>query len=268
MKSNKKIVPSSYDIIGSKEKAVAIVEIPDELKNKEKQIAKQIIKRHKNVKTVLKKTSERTSIFRTRNYKYILGDINTEIIHIEHGYKLKLDPKKVYFSGREGTERIRIAEQVKPKENIMLMFAGICPYGIAIAKKQPSVKIIAIEINPNAYEYMKENIRINKISERIIPVLGDVKVKSKDWYGKCNRVIMPLPHDSYKFLNIAYKCLKPKSGYIHMYAIEEEKNVKVNVKKIIDKFQKRINREINFKIRKILPYSPQKNKYCIDLRLS
>ncbi|RKX82431.1 MAG: class I SAM-dependent methyltransferase family protein, partial [Spirochaetes bacterium] len=35
----KKSIPISFDIIGSREKAVAIVEIPEELKSKENQIA-------------------------------------------------------------------------------------------------------------------------------------------------------------------------------------------------------------------------------------
>ena len=55
----KKSIPISFDIIGSREKAVAIVEIPEELKSKENQIAEQILKEHKNVKSVLKKLSER-----------------------------------------------------------------------------------------------------------------------------------------------------------------------------------------------------------------
>lgn len=95
---------------------------------------------------------------------------------------------------RESTERMRIAKQVKPGEFIMLMFAGVCPYGIVIAKHQPKIKkIVAIEINPIAYKYMVENIKLNKLEDKIIPVLGDVKDKAKYWYGMCDRVIMPLP---------------------------------------------------------------------------
>ena len=56
---------SSFDIIGSREKTVAIVEISDELIEKEKEIAKEIMKRHKNVKSVLKKVSERKGEFAT-----------------------------------------------------------------------------------------------------------------------------------------------------------------------------------------------------------
>jgi len=256
-------IPSSYEIIGSREKAVAIVEIPEDLQKKEKEIASQILARHKNVKSVLKKVSERKGVYRKRNYKLLTGNQNTEVIHKEHYCKFKLDPKLVYFSPREGTERLRIADRVKPKETVMLMFAGIGAYAIIIAKKQSRVdKIVSVEINPFAYEYMKENIRINKLGGKILPILGDVKLKCKDWYGKCDRVIMPLPHDAWKFLDLAFKCLK-SHGAIHMYIIEKEESIEKKVKAIINKF----SNKIKYKIRKVLPYAPRTYKYCVDIKL-
>jgi len=259
----KQKLPSSYDIIGSREKAIAIVEIPEDFEKKEKEIAQRILTRHKNVKSVLKKVSERKDIFRTREYKLLLGDKNTEVVHKEFGCRFKLDPRKVYFSGREGTERLRIANQVKPNETVMLMFAGVGVYGIIIAKKQPQVKIISIEINPLAFEYMKENIRMNKVEDKIIPVLGDVKEKCKDWYGKCDRIIMPLPHGAESFLPLARECLKPEGGFTHLYIIEKEENLKKRTEKIINKIKKKIDLKIN----KVLPYAPRTNKYCIDIKL-
>jgi tRNA (guanine37-N1)-methyltransferase len=260
-------IPSSYDIIGSKEKAVAIVEIPEG--SKENEIANGILARHKNVKSILKKISRRKGTFRTSEYKLLAGEENTEVIHKENYCSFKLDPRLVYFSSREGTERSRIASKVKPKETVMLMFAGIGAYAIITAKKQPKVnKIISIEINPVAFEYMKDNIRLNRLGEKIIPVLGDAKQECKDWYGKCDRVIMPLPQDAWNFFHIADKCLKKKGGFIHLYTIEKEKNVDKEMKIKINALQKKINRKIKFKIRKVLPYSPRTNKYCIDLELS
>ena len=259
---------SSFDIIGSRENAVAIIEIPDEFKKSEKEMAEEIMRTHKNVKSVLKKISERKGVFRTREYELLLGAKDTEVIHKESGCKFKLDPRKVYFSGREGTERLRISKQVKSRETIMLMFSGVGPYGIIISKKQPSVKIISIEINPVAFEYMKENIRINKVNKRMIPVMGDVREKAKKWYGRCNRVIMPLPHESLNFLTTAYRCLKDGSGIIHLYVIEREECIEEKVKGIIGALVKKTKRKINFKIRKILPYSPRTNKYCIDIKLT
>jgi tRNA (guanine37-N1)-methyltransferase len=181
---------SGYDILGSREKSVAIIEEME----KPKEAALQIIKEHKNVKTVLMKMSERKGIERKRDYKIIMGPENTEVVHKENYCRFKLDPQEVYFSAREGTERLRIVEQVKENETVLVMFAGVGPYSILIAKNQPGVKIIpSIEINAKAIEYMKENIKLNKVEGKVIPILGNVRDKSKDWFGKCDRVVMPLP---------------------------------------------------------------------------
>jgi len=261
-------IPSSYEIIGSKEKAVAIVEIPGELRKKEKKIAKSIMNRQKNVKSVLSKISERAGVYRTRKYKLIIGERNTEVTHIEYGCKFRLDPRKVYFSPREGTERIRISRMIKEGEKVLVMFSGVGPYPIIIAKEQPKVsKIVAIEINPKAYEYMQKNIAVNKLSDKIFPILGNVKKECKNFYGKFDRVIMPLPHEGYKFLTIAHKCLNPQSGIIHLYLIDRDENIEKKVTSLMNNFEKKIKRKIKFNIRKVLPYAPRTNKYCVDITL-
>ncbi len=254
----------SYEIIGSKDGAVAIVEIPKDLRKKEKQIAKEILTRHKNVKTVLKKLSERKGKYRVRRFKILIGSKKTEIIHKESGCLFKLDPQKVYFSSREGTERLRIARLVKPKEIVMVMFSGVNAYPIVIAKYQPHVKkIISIEINPIAVKYAKENVRINKQQEKILTILGDVRKKAKEWFGKCDRIIMPLPHDAWKFFDLALKCIN-KNGEIHLYTIGAEKDIETTVKKKLKKYKKKIS---SYSVKKVLPYAPKINKYCIDIKV-
>ncbi|MBI5872282.1 class I SAM-dependent methyltransferase family protein [archaeon] len=265
-----KHVPNSFDTIGSRDKAVAIVEIPEELEMKEKIVAETIMQNNKNVKSVLKKVSERKGEFRSREYELLAGDTNTEVIHKEYGYLLKLDPQKVYFSPREATERQRIANQVKPDETVMLMFAGICAYGIAIGKIRPDIKkIIAIEINPSAVDYMKENIRMNKVSHLIVPVLGDVKDVYRDYLGICDRVIMPLPLGAENFLGIAVKCLKPKGGIIHFYNWGEEPDIFATGLKIIDETFKKLKKKYEVINKyKVLPYAPKKWKVCFDLKVN
>ena len=73
-----KYVPSSFDVIGNKDKAVAIIEIPDELKKKKKILAEGVMQQHKNVKTVLDKGTPRKGEFRIRNMKIISGNKNTD----------------------------------------------------------------------------------------------------------------------------------------------------------------------------------------------
>jgi len=257
----------SFDIVGSKEKAVAIVEVPEGAD--EKRIAEEIIRKHKNVKSVLKKISERRGEYRTREYELITGDGNTEVAHKEYGCLFKLDPQKVYFSPRELTERQRIAKQVKPKEKVMVMFGGIAVISVIIAKVQPEVdKIYSVELSPEANKYAIENVRINGVGHKVILIEGDVKKKCQTYYGKCDRVAMPLPLGSESFLDIAVNCLKKEGGIIHFYNWGESNNPFEKAESIIHETLTKLGRKyeiINKK--KVLPYSPRKWKIILDLKI-
>lgn len=265
-----KLVPRSYDIIGSREKAVAIVQIPKELEDKKQLIAEAIMKLNKPVKTVLNKISKRKGSYRLEDLELIAGSDDTEVLHKEFGYILKLDPRKVYFSPREARERQKIASQVKPNETVMIMFSGSIPYGIAIAKKQPKVKkVYGVEINENAHHYALENVRINKVSHLVVPLLGDVRIVCKKYYGTCDRVVMPLPLGAGSFLDIAINCLKKKGGIIHFYNWGKEDDLYSNALKQIEEQTKRLNKK--FKVlnkRKVLPYAPRIFKICIDFKVA
>jgi len=260
-----KAIPSSYDVVGSREKAVAIIEIPDEVHENRKIIANALMKIHKNVKTVLEKISERKGIERLREYEIVVGDKNTEVVHKEYGCSFKVDPRKVYFSPREGAERMRIAEKVKAGETVLVMFCGVGPYPVVIARKQPMVKkVVGIEINPDAFNYMVENIKINKVQDKVMPILGNVKEKCKEFYGKCDRVVMPLPKGAHMFLNEAFRCLKSK-GIIHFYHWSREDDLFSEAIEILKENAKKFKREIKIlDTRKVLPYSPRTWKVCVD----
>ena len=163
-------IPSSFDIIGSRQGAVAIVEIPEELEDYKYIIAEAIQKLNKNVRAVLRKISGRQGIYRLYEFEVLIPG-PTEVIHKEHGYVIKVDPTKVYFSPRDHSDRLDIASQVKPGETILYLFAGVGPYAIAICKMCPEVKVIhAVEINPWGIHYMIENIRLNKLKGKIVPI--------------------------------------------------------------------------------------------------
>ncbi len=211
------LVPSSFDIVGSRGRAVAILELEEPLLPYAKVIAEELMRIHRSVVAVYRKLGGRSGEFRLRELELVAGEPVTEVVHKEHGYVLKLDVTKVYFSPREATERQRVASKVAPGERVMVMFAGVGPFAIAIAKAQPLVeRVIAIEINPVAYSYMVENIKLNKLEGKVVPVLGDVREKAPEFYGCCTRVVMPLPKGAYAFLDHAVKCLSGK-GVIHFY---------------------------------------------------
>lgn len=229
-KKKLKLVPSSFDILGSKKKSVAIIDIPDELKEEKEVIAQAIMDEHKNVKSVLNKKSKRKGKFRLRDYEVIKGVKNTTVVHKENGYKLFLDPKKTYFSTREGTERERIIKKVKKDENVMVFFAGAGPFAIAIGKHTKAKNIVGIELNPDAIKYFKENVKLNKL-DNVKVVEGDVKVHSPKYYKTMDRVLMPLPESSEHFIKDAIKCLK-ENGICHYYCVCTKEELKEEKQKI------------------------------------
>ncbi len=255
----------SFDLIGSGNKAVAIIEVEEGQDGKF--LAEKILKENKNVKSVLKKVSERKGEYRTREYELVAGDKNTEVLHKEFGCLLKLDLQKVYFSPREATERQRIAEEVKENEIVALFFAGIGAYAIMIAKFQPKVKkIFAIEINPEAVTYMKENIRINKVSHLVSAMQGDVKEVAKKIYKICDRVVMPLPLEAKNFLAEAISCMK-ENGVVNYYTVADEGNLSEDIE-LIHGIAKQLNRSVEILAKqKVLPYSPHKWRYRIDFKV-
>lgn len=256
-------VKGSFDIIGD----VAILEIPDELKGREKDVADALIEIHPNIKTVYDKGTERKGEYRLRELRLIHGD-EKETEHKEHGYRLKMDVRKVYFSPRESTERQRIAGQVKARETVMVMFAGAGPYAIAIAKKQPKVKkVYAVEINPDAYKYLVENIRINKLGHKVVPILGSVEDECAEAFGKCSRVVMPLPKGAYSYLEVAEKCLRKKGGMVHYYFWSSKEGLK-EVKEIITVDLRDLKRKVkSIKTRKVSEYKPKILKFCFDIKV-
>ncbi|MBR9682542.1 MAG: methyltransferase [Candidatus Aenigmarchaeota archaeon] len=251
----------AFDVIGSKDKAVAIID--SKIEN-EKQVAQDIMKQHKNVKSVLKKKSGRTGVYRIYSLKLVAGSRDTEVIHKEHGCFLKLDPKKVYFSPRESTERKRIAEKVKPKDSVLVMFSGIGPYAITIAKKHPKANIVAIEINLDAVIYAEKNIKLNKI-KNIKNYCWDVR--EARYLGKFDRIIMPLPETAIEFLDSAFLSSK-KGTVIHLYGISNEPKKFSDLRKKVKEMAKTFN--IKYKIisdQKVLPYAPKMWKVRLDIKI-
>jgi tRNA (guanine37-N1)-methyltransferase len=252
------LLPSSYDTVGS----IAVVKMADEVAPFATQIGKAIIATQKAIKTVCIDSGV-VEQFRTRNIKVVAGEKTTETVHKEYGLLLKLDMKKVFFSPRLATEREIVARQVKPDEIVIDMFAGIGPFSIMIAKTHSPKTVYAIDMNPEAIAYMKENIALNKVTN-VIPVEGDAREKIAE-LEKADRIIMNLPHDARGFVTEALRNLKP-GGIIHYYEIMEEPQVPQRLGEIADLAVRegRVMKELAR--RRVKSYSPTLNFYGFDLQ--
>ncbi|MEM0379415.1 MAG: hypothetical protein QW038_02100 [Nanopusillaceae archaeon] len=158
----------AFDIIGD----IAIIKKP--LKYDIEEYKKIILNKHKNIKTILLQETEVEPPYRIAKYKFIYGEKKTETICIEYGLRFKLDISKCYYSNRLSNERHRIAKSVKDGEKVLVMFSGVNPYPIYISKFSKADKIYSIELNPYAFKYGIENVKLNK-ANNIITILGDVR---------------------------------------------------------------------------------------------
>ena len=215
-------LPNAYDIIGD----IIIINIDPVLRSREKLIAESLLETHPNIKVICKKQDIHKGKYRTQKLKVIAGEKRKETIHRENNIMLKLNVETSYFSPRSGNERKRIAEQVKKGENILVMFSGIAPLPVVLAKNTEAKHITAVELNPKAHKYAVENIKLNKITN-VELINADVrKAKLKD---KFDRILMPLPKTGEQFLPLALAYSK-KGTIIHYYdflmedEFEQEKN--------------------------------------------
>jgi tRNA (guanine37-N1)-methyltransferase len=251
-------LPSSYDSLGS----IALVKMAEEVAPYAAQIGKAIIATQKSIKTVCVDSGV-TDEFRTRRIKVVAGEKTTETTHKEFGIVFKMDVAKVFFSPRLSTEREIVARQVQPGEVVIDMFAGIGPFSIMIAKTKSPKIVYAIDKNPDAVSFMKENISLNKVAV-IEPILGDAREEISK-LEKADRIIMNLPHDASEYAADALRMLKP-GGVIHYYEIMEEPRVQPRLDQIADT-ARREGRVLNeLARRRVKSYSPTMNFYGFDLQ--
>jgi tRNA (guanine37-N1)-methyltransferase len=208
-------LPRSIDLVGD----IAIIEIPPELDAHKHAIGEAVLETHKNVRTVLAKKGAISGTYRLREFSVIAGEPKTETIHKEHGCQYYLDVAKAYFSPRLSYEHKRVASLVKQGETIVDLFAGVGPFVIQIAKTHENVQVYAIDVNPDAVEFLKRSIRLNRVEGKVHPILGDAKqVVEEKLSGVADRVIMNLPEKAMEFVEAACKALKPDGGIVHFYS--------------------------------------------------
>jgi len=220
---------NSYDIVGD----IAILRLTEESRKYSKIIAEAILNVHKNVKTVLAQTSPVSGDFRLRELEYVAGEDKTVTVHRESGCQFSIDVAKCYFSPRLFFERMRIAKLVRNEEVVVNMFAGVGCFSIIIAKYSNAKKVYSIDVNPAAYQLMQENIRINSVFERVVPILGDAKeIIQTKLNRSADRVLMPLPEKTLEYLPHAILALRNAGGWVHYYDFEHAKRNENPVEKV------------------------------------
>ena len=252
-------LPRALDTIGN----IVIIEIPPELKAYASLIGEAVLKTHSNVRTVLAKAGAVSGTYRLRELAVIAGEPKMDTVHKEHGCRYYVDVAKAYFSPRLSHEHNRVASMIRAGETVVDLFAGVGPFSVLIAKTTPSAKVYAVDINPDAIELLKRNIRLNRVENRVFSILGDARqtVESK-LLGVADRVIMNLPERAIDFVDSACKAVKLAGGIVHFYGFvrrpDSLENMQSRFSEGVEKAGRKVDKIFLEKtIRETAPYERQ-----------
>ncbi|MHA1300378.1 MAG: class I SAM-dependent methyltransferase [Candidatus Helarchaeota archaeon] len=259
-KSELDLLPTGFQHIGT----VVILNLKEGLWRKKEIIAKAVKKIVANCESVCLNKGAITSQFRTPQIELILGK-STETIHKEHGTLYKLDVSKIMFAKGNINERKRYPKLVG-NEIVFDFFAGIGYFSLNIARFAHPKKIYAFELNPIAYRYLVENIKINNVSDKIIPILGDCKSEALKIEDKADRIIMgllPSPKDA---LPTAFQVINENSGIIHYEGILGDKDLPDKLLNDVISAGNKYGRKVLLEhVEYIKSYRPHVMHVCLDI---
>ena len=201
-----------FDVIGD----IAILRLPPELHVYRHTIAHAIISWHRNIKTVLNKTTKLDGENRTAHYECLAG-VDTTTLHHEYGYSYRLDVCTVFFNPRLATERKRVTDQVQPGETVLVPFCGAGPFVIPSAAR--GADVVAVEQNPDACRWFEKNCILNRVRDYITLIKGDAFDTLRLPIYTFDRAIIPTPYGMDRIIDTIVPVVR-QGGMIHFYTFK------------------------------------------------
>jgi len=258
-KTELELVPSGWQILGE----IIIVGIPENLDDKKLLIAEALLSMYPKCRTVVRDFGIEGQ-FRQPKRELLLGS-GMETVHKEHGCFFKQDVTKVMYSKGNLEERKRMSRLGKG-EIIVDMFAGIGYFSIPMAVHSRPKRITSIEINPESFAYLKENIRLNRVEDIIVPILGDCSEFAPE--GTADRVLMGYVGTTHHYLEPAIKALKKRGGILHYHETVPENLARTRLQERIRKVADALGKKVEIlETRRVKKYSPGVLHVVVDVRI-
>lgn len=195
----------------------------------------RLLKNNQHIKVVLEKTAGFSGILRTQETRWVAGEKRKDTIHRENDCSFYLDVDETYFSPRLSQDRKIMVEEVlktvKKNSKILVMFAGVSPLPIVLAKtlkgSKISAEIISSELNKKACEYGEKNVQMNKVENYVKVFCGDSRKLCDNLSKKKVKfdfIFMLRPNLEETFLDAALKVSRKGTViYYHGFSEGEEK---------------------------------------------
>jgi tRNA (guanine37-N1)-methyltransferase len=255
-------VESGIDVIGD----VAILRLDQLDGPAKKDLAEALLRLVPNVKGVFEQRGGIEGEYRLRRLNHIAGEDRVVTTHRENGCLFSVDLSKCYFSPRLSTERLRIAESVRPDESVLNMFAGVGPFSIPIAKKR-GAKVTSCELNDAACRYHDENDRLNKVEGLVRVVNGDAADLPGVLEERFDRILMPHPTKADQFLDAAL-ALANRGARVHYYRQVLGRNDKEGEASLRGELDRLLPAGSVYQVRRVREVGPRWLEMVADIVLS
>lgn len=253
-----------YDVLGN----IALVKFPRDMKLADKKrFGARFLRDNINVRTVLEKSDKISGRLRTPKTRWIAGEKTKEALYKENGCEFRLDVESCYFSPRLASERKEIASFVKKGERVLVMFGGVAPFAIVIAKLSKAKEVVSVELGREPSKYASLNVKRNKL-RNVEVVQGDVR-KRVPKLERFDRVVMARPNLKPSFLDVGLGAVK-RNGWIHYYGFYSEDEVGKMKEMILDEAKKAKKKVKIVRVKKATAsgIGVRKFRYRADLKIS
>ncbi len=256
------LLPGKWEKIGS----VVTIKVPEELLRYKESVGKAYAE-CLGCGTTLNDTGGISGIYREPVVEVIYGSPQTETIHVENGIRFMIDPRRIMFSSGNVEERRRMASVASSDDTVVDLFAGIGYFSLPIAVYSKPKKVIACEINPVAFDYLRKNVVLNHVSRIVEPCFGDNRVVAPKQCA--TRVILGYLHSPWDFLPVAFQCLKDMVGMLHYHELVPIENIPGQALSHIEMVAEGFHRQVELlNVQEIKSYAPRINHVVLDVRIT
>lgn len=252
------LLPRGWFILGD----IIIVKIQPQLERFKDRIGNALLSIYPRCRSVLRDFGIEGPL--REPVREIIAGESSETVHRENGVLFKLDALKVMFSQGNLRERMRMS-LLGRDEIVVDMFAGIGYFALPMAVHAKPEKVLAIELNPVAYRYLKENVRLNRVESIVEPVFGNCQETTPQ--GVADRVVMGYVGATDQYLRTGVQALRP-GGVLHYHqTIPSRKYPNYAIKDVVEAAEKLGKRVEILSFARVKKYSPGVVHAVVDARI-
>jgi tRNA wybutosine-synthesizing protein 2 len=136
----------------------------------------------------------------------------------EDGLRYRFDASRVLYSRGNRSERARWGRTVRAGERVVDLFAGIGYFALPAARHGRARTVLAVEEHPLSYGYLRANLALNRLEDRVTPVLGDNRSVALP-ARSADRVLLGFLPDALPWVPRALELLDPDGGWLHVHRL-------------------------------------------------